>query len=374
MGLVRAFFDAFERLAGIPQDDPALRTDLLDTAMLRPLGVLTASMGFLMMSAAAVWFTRSRWAEVWFAIDIVLLAARFVPALRAWRSRRRVPRRTACAILLAACAMFTTFGLGCAASFLTGSEELRIASALATMGLLAGLATRWAALPRLATAMIVVVSAPMAVAIGLLSGFLAALFLVLAVGTAVLTLQNNKTLLAMLAAERRALRLAETDVLTGLLNRSGLEAALDRHAGRAVSLLFLDMDRFKAVNDRYGHAAGDEVLVAIAGRLRLIFGTQPIARLGGDEFVAILFGDEAEVVEHVVTAVCDAVAQPVRICGQQVAVGVGVSIGVASGVLAAGETAALLAGADAALYEAKRSRAKADHPGGRRRVRAAAIG
>ncbi|MGP7794777.1 diguanylate cyclase [Sphingomonas sp. CLY1604] len=374
MALVRAFFDGFERLAGIPQDDPGLRTDLLDTAMLRPLGVLTASMGFLMMSAAAVWFTRAHWAAVWLSIDILLLTARFVPALRAWRSQRRVPRRTACAILLAACAMFATFGLGCAASFLTGLEELRIASALATMGLLAGLATRWAALPRLATAMIVVVSAPMAVAIGLLSGFLAALFLVLVVGTAVLTLQNNKTLLALLAAERRALRLAETDVLTGLLNRSGLEAALDRHAGRAVSLLFLDMDRFKAVNDRYGHAAGDEVLVAIAGRLRLIFGTQPIARLGGDEFVAILFGDEAELVDQVVTAVCDAVAQPVRICGQQIAVGVGVSIGVASGMLAAGETAALLAGADAALYEAKRARAKADHPGGRRRARAAAIG
>ena len=189
--------------------------------------------------------------------------------------------------------MFVIFGLGCAASYLSGISDLRIASTIAVMALLTGLATRWAALPRLGVGMTVIVSAPMAVAMTTTSGFVALFFIVLAAGSAVLTIQNNRVLRAMLAAKRQAQRLARTDVLTNLLNRAGLESVMEDLSGTEVSLLFLDLDGFKGVNDRYGHAAGDHTLVEIGARLRAIAGEQPVARLGGDEFVIGLTGAAA---------------------------------------------------------------------------------
>jgi diguanylate cyclase len=71
---------AFDRALGVPHHDAALRADLIDTMMLRPLGVLTASLGFLLMSASACWFARTGWAFAWLIADLVLLKARVVPA------------------------------------------------------------------------------------------------------------------------------------------------------------------------------------------------------------------------------------------------------------------------------------------------------
>src|SRR3546814_13454102 len=93
------------------------------------------------------------------------------------------------------------------------------------MGLVAGLATRWAALPRLALFTIVLYAIPFCIAGMVADGgsFVAGAmqFLIVTTGTAALTLQNHRTLVAMLRAERKARALAETDVLTGLPNRAG---------------------------------------------------------------------------------------------------------------------------------------------------------
>jgi diguanylate cyclase (GGDEF)-like protein len=87
-----------------------------------------------------------------------------------------------------------------------------------------------------------------------------------------------------LAAAERA---AETDPLTGLLNRRGLARAFARRLPDA-ALLFLDLDGFKAVNDRLGHPAGDRLLVTVAARLRSALGPDDIlGRWGGDEFLLI---------------------------------------------------------------------------------------
>lgn len=86
-----------------------------------------------------------------------------------------------------------------------------------------------------------------------------------------------------------ALTQLSTDALTGLSNRIGFEAELERRQGTAYTLGLLDLDNFKAVNDRCGHEAGDDLLIEIADRLRWAVGAYGFAaRLHGDEFVALL--------------------------------------------------------------------------------------
>lgn len=154
---------------------------------------------------------------------------------------------------------------------------------------------------------------------------------------------------------------ATHDELTGLPNRVGLLERLSGDLdgavpGAGVAVLFLDLDRFKEVNDTHGHQAGDEVLVALARRLRA--GLRPhdhLARISGDEFCAILaeVHDRAEV-EAVVDRLCDVCDQPVRIEGGAL-VDVGVSIGVAL-AFAPARPEALFAEADDDMYRVKRTR------------------
>jgi diguanylate cyclase (GGDEF)-like protein len=143
------------------------------------------------------------------------------------------------------------------------------------------------------------------------------------------------------------------DALTGLLNRRAFDERLEaemararRHGGRLVVCL-VDLDRFKAVNDAYGHAAGDDVLRAVAGHLECVREEDAVFRLGGDEFALLLVepqGDGAAVVADRISASIE--NDPA--CG-----GVGASWGV--GIFEAGDDAASLIGrADTMLYAAKR--------------------
>lgn len=162
---------------------------------------------------------------------------------------------------------------------------------------------------------------------------------------------------------QEALRFAAShDDLTGLPNRSGL---LDRLAadlaeagpGAGVAVLFLDLDRFKEVNDTYGHAAGDQVLVALAKRLRA--GLRPhdhLARISGDEFCAILteVRDVAEV-DGVIARLAETCDLPVALL-DGTRVHVGASIGVSLTFSSDHEPDAMLAEADDDMYADKRSR------------------
>ncbi len=154
-------------------------------------------------------------------------------------------------------------------------------------------------------------------------------------------------------------RLAHHDALTGLPNRlllmSRLEHALDRVGrGGAGAVLFLDLDGFKAVNDRLGHAAGDRVLVAVASRLRArLRDADTLARLGGDEFVVVLEDvADAALVAGVADALIACVAAPIDLADGSSAQ-LGLSIGIAPFPDVAAEAGQLLACADRALYEAK---------------------
>jgi diguanylate cyclase (GGDEF)-like protein len=149
-------------------------------------------------------------------------------------------------------------------------------------------------------------------------------------------------------------RRANTDALTGLPNRAaftqGLESAIDQ---RAVGIIFIDLDGFKQVNDGYGHAAGDRLLVGVAERLRhALRGDDVVARLGGDEFGVLLAGGKVELEATGVAArLVEALTPPFGI--GEVSVTIGASVGVAVGPRG-GSAAELLREADVAMYEAKR--------------------
>ena len=163
--------------------------------------------------------------------------------------------------------------------------------------------------------------------------------------------------------ERQQLRHAAThDSLTGLLNRGALLDALHRFEddGTVVSLLYLDLDDFKPVNDAHGHEAGDVVLRIIAGRLAgAVRGDDLVSRVGGDEFAVAAVGiRDAGELHAVAERLADVIGQPIAIDrgGVPLTTKVGVSIGVAVPDPPGPRSPdALLAAGDAAMYLAKRS-------------------
>ncbi|MGN6695949.1 MAG: diguanylate cyclase [Aquihabitans sp.] len=142
---------------------------------------------------------------------------------------------------------------------------------------------------------------------------------------------------------------ARRDPLTGLANRTALFDALDSGATNG-ALLFCDLDRFKPVNDQYGHAAGDEVLRQVARRIEGAVRTgDVVARTGGDEFVVLAPNVTLEQAAALAQRIRTAAAEPIVLPGGTVEVGV--TIGVAHAVDAL--TEATLNGADQALVLAK---------------------
>jgi diguanylate cyclase (GGDEF)-like protein/PAS domain S-box-containing protein len=165
-----------------------------------------------------------------------------------------------------------------------------------------------------------------------------------------------------LAAERIQ-RVAHHDDLTGLPNRILFHDRLDQsikvanRSGVGFALLFLDLDRFKPVNDELGHAAGDELLKAVAGRITgEVREADTVARVGGDEFTVILLGvtkrDDARIVA---TKIAAALGTPFTIGSPAHAVGIGASIGIALYPRDAADAHGLVKAADTDMYIAKQA-------------------
>ncbi|WP_081861473.1 bifunctional diguanylate cyclase/phosphodiesterase [Cellulomonas sp. HZM] len=150
------------------------------------------------------------------------------------------------------------------------------------------------------------------------------------------------------------------DPLTGLANRTLLQEVLQSVLEQPgvvdrVAVLACDLDGFKEINDRYGHAAGDEVLVHVAGVLRAATARRgTVARLGGDEFVVVVQDiDGPKAVFEVAAAIHAGLQEPVRVARRRLAVAASIGIALADPDMADGGAPAMLAAADAALYRAK---------------------
>jgi diguanylate cyclase (GGDEF)-like protein len=163
------------------------------------------------------------------------------------------------------------------------------------------------------------------------------------------------------ATEQHIAQLVRTDVLTGLANRASFADRLRqtfaaaRRGAHAFAVLYLDLDRFKEVNDTLGHAAGDKLLQQVAARLRSCTREiDAIARIGGDEFAILQHEvNDYPVAGRLAEKLIEAVSAPYRIDGNDVRIGASVGISLYDGQTPDCET--LLVQADQALYRSKES-------------------
>jgi diguanylate cyclase (GGDEF)-like protein len=177
----------------------------------------------------------------------------------------------------------------------------------------------------------------------------------------------SRDLVAPTVIEREVLEVLErrsvTDPLTGLFNRYHFETALKREVARCLrhgvklSLLLLDVDQLKGVNDRWGHQVGDRVLAGVASAIQeSLRGTDVAARYGGDEFAVILPDTDAPAGRIVAERICKNVRVPI---GEEVEPGIAAEVTVSGGLAAlppaitAASEVQLIVAADQALYLAK---------------------
>ena len=256
-------------------------------------------------------------------------------------------------------AMTLTFNVG------APLEVLMIANALC-YGV--GICARNAGRPAIALGQLSLVVAPILAAslyIGTLPFIFLAINIVLLIpAMASITMNVFKVLRDSIGSAETSAKLAEkmrklarTDVVTGLANRAGLnhdlaEQLKNRKQGQTLALFWLDLDRFKEVNDLLGHPVGDRVLSEVAQRLREVAPKgAAISRFGGDEFIMFCEVADRKESERLASEIHAEIMRPVRIDGERLEIGA--SIGIALLPEDAGDADSLMQNADLALYHAK---------------------
>ncbi|TNC14151.1 GGDEF domain-containing protein [Methylobacterium terricola] len=228
-------------------------------------------------------------------------------------------------------------------------------------GYCSGVVTHLSIRPRMAAAALLLATLPPIGAAAWSEGrphhILAAMFALFLVGALQSVLSAYRTAIRQIRLRLDMAALARSDALTGLANRLGLRRAfgsLPATDGAAVAVHCFDLDGFKLVNDRYGHAVGDALLQELGARLqRLVVAPAVVARVGGDEFVvlqpSVQHPREAEILARRIAHTLEA---PYQLAGQTVSVGL--SLGYASAPSASANLDDLLRRADAASYAVKR--------------------
>jgi diguanylate cyclase (GGDEF)-like protein len=354
-------------LAGpLPLPDD-IRNELLQQRTNKTKTFVVAVLASLLIASIAAALTGAAWAYAWMLAELVLGSTRLYLMMKAL-ARAKADRRIAPNItpIWAGLTSVILISAGCYQCVGSGVLPLALMAGIGLANLVGGIASRNAGTPRYGILLICILTLPFALAT-ILSP-IPFLFLiglqtpVYTAGMIFLLLENHKILLDLHHSERNNRQMAHYDLLTGLPNRAlNLKLFADLLAGpwpqagspgSKLTAFCLDLDGFKGVNDRFGHAAGDAVLVAVAERLRSsVRDGDYVCRIGGDEFVILLPNiTEGEAVA-VARRIISRVAEPFEFAPTA---RVGASIGLASAPRDGMTADDLLSAADRAMYEAKR--------------------
>ena len=155
---------------------------------------------------------------------------------------------------------------------------------------------------------------------------------------------------------------AETDPLTGLINRRGISRLDGMELSSGATALYIDLNKFKTINDTYGHDIGDEILKFVAQRLRTaVSGNDVVARLGGDEFLVLTFENDADVTDTIITRLSERLQGPVCVSDGNM-LEISAAIGRCSTSAPVLKLSDLLRDSDHAMYQSKKNQGRSTFP------------
>jgi diguanylate cyclase (GGDEF)-like protein len=255
------------------------------------------------------------------------------------------------------------FGLTCYALIRhPASTGTHAVAAGAAVGYAMGVVARNAGRPYIVLAQVMLTICPMIVGYALMHSTYGDVGVLLLSGTMLatvfVTFSLHKNVIAVYNADKATRLLALSDKLTGLMNRYTFAQQISQQIAsepqKKFAILYLDLDRFKEINDTMGHTAGDAVIIEVARRLRAVTRAGDIiARFGGDEFLIKLGCTEPDEIERIVRRLVKTLTQPVSVDGKVFTptASIGAAIFPDNGLLAED----IIKKADIALYEAKRA-------------------
>ncbi len=346
-------------------DAPQVRERLIRSIFERRAVVVLGAVTSTVSAITALILTGAAWPYLWLVAEAVLFLTRMRGLSATDNSSPDHAERCYAALVFLGIAWGLAFGLGSFGLISTGNPLLVILAAINVAGAVGNIASRNAPLPRFgvlvmaatcipfATALLVYGPAEMWVALVMGPVWVAGMIFVM--------LQNHEITVRMIVAELDNRRVARTDRLTDLPNRISLEERLGQLCDALrpdgteppFAVLCLDLDCFKPVNDEYGHAVGDRLLSAVAGRIRnAIREVDTAYRLGGDEFVVLLPDTSRAEAAFVGARIITGLSRPFDV-GTGGLVHIGASIGSTIADRPHENPQALLDRADQALYAAK---------------------
>ncbi|GMM92978.1 putative bifunctional diguanylate cyclase/phosphodiesterase [Qipengyuania sp. MTN3-11] len=358
----------------LPEDGDEALTDrvrdlLVRTLYTQPSSLAIGAVNGIVSSLAAAYLSGERLLYIFSVILAVVAIARVSLALRLPKGGSRADTQTLEIVYEIGAFLYSgMLGLIAAATMVmelpAGIELLMVANATC-YGV--GICARNAGRPVIALGQLIWVCLPVMAAclwIGGLAMYLLVVNMVLLLpAMASITINVFKVLRDSISSAEESRRLAErmqelarTDVVTGLANRAGLnhcllEAITDR-GSKSLGMFWIDIDRFKEVNDLLGHQTGDRVLGEIASRLREINPAGgAVARFGGDEFVMLCEVENKRACEKIATRILSEINRPIRLDNERLEVKA--SVGIAALPDDGEDAESLMQHADLALYHAK---------------------
>ncbi len=345
-----------------------VQVQLLHHSLTKKTTLLVVIFAMSLLASVAVFLTERPWAYAWLIAEIIMGIIRISIQIGFERAETAGRNGNALAAMAAGLAWGVVVSAATYQCVMSGEWILILLSGICLAGMAGGISSRNAGTPNYGIVLMCVACLPYAVAtfisplphlymVGLQIPFY--MF-----GIILVLLENYKVLLGLYHAERENRWLAHHDLLTGLPNRTMKRRRFDdllreQHSLPSIdrptfTVLCLDLDGFKSINDRFGHAAGDALLVAVARRLReSIRDVDFLCRIGGDEFVILLPAIAPDEVETAAQRIIERISEPFDL-GHQAPLRVGISIGSASAPQDGTSADELLRSADRAMYKAKR--------------------